>query len=472
MDWQYWHWNRPEYAWQLSRLLAEGLEEGTLGGLLLISWAPESDDFSGSELQRILTAAIAPPLPVVHANLESGDPQYTILTLSGVQARDSQETFDRRVGRELVHGLFRSFAALSETYRKADRDKAPEAREAPIEAPLPEDLEEEEVERYRLDEASPRPPRSPRRSRSAREPDEVHLGTSAPAAVAAGERFVARFAAYTEACRSEVRRVFEQEAPSAQPRLDLEKCRWHPGTKVTVRLGAYRVDVANPVQNFTWNGTWQVLRFDATVHTGFVGRAIVLRFDIAVEGLPLLALRPELRLLEDPLREEARTVSFVEARAPRSAFASYARGDRREVLGRVRSLQIFTGIDVFLDCLSIRPGEQWKPKLSSEISARDVFWLFWSRTARASKWVDWEWRTALQTKSLGGIQPHPLEPIELAPPPEELSALEFGSMYEWYLVALRQSWFSRRLRRLWHVWLSVWSALSRMARRRVWAPNP
>jgi TIR domain len=346
-------------------------------------------------------------------------------------------------------------------------------REAAPSAAAREDLDEGPIAVGRsapVASAHPRRPRSLRRS-SAREPDEVHLGTSAPATVAAGEAFVARFAAYTKACRNEVHRVLDQEAPSAQPRLDLERCRWHPGTKVTVRLAADRVEVANPVQSFAWNGAWQILRFDATVRATAVGRVIVLRFDIAVEGLPLLALRPELTLLDDPLGEKAKTVSFVEARAPRSAFASYARGDRREVLGRVRSLQIFTGIDVFLDCLSIRPGEQWKPKLNSEISARDVFWLFWSRTARASEWVDWEWRTALQVKSLGGIQPHPLEPIELAPPPEELSALEFGSMYEWYLVTLRQSWFSRRLRRLWHIWLSLWGTLGRMAQRRVGAPD-
>ena len=49
-------------------------------------------------------------------------------------------------------------------------------------------------------------------------------------------------------------------------------------------------------------------------------------------------------------------VAVTEQIAPKSAFASYAKQDRRDVLSRVRSLQIFTGIDVFLDCRRARDG--------------------------------------------------------------------------------------------------------------------
>jgi hypothetical protein len=119
---------------------------------------------------------------------------------------------------------------------------------------------------------------------------------------------------------------------------------------------------------------------------------------------------------------------------------------------------VFTGIDVLLDCLSIRPGEEWKPRLQREIVDRDIFWLFWSRHANDSEWVEWEWRTALAKKSIAGIQPHPLEPAELAPPPKELANLQFGAMYEWYLVGLRESWATRSCRRLWR---RIMSALDR-----------
>jgi TIR domain len=48
---------------------------------------------------------------------------------------------------------------------------------------------------------------------------------------------------------------------------------------------------------------------------------------------------------------------------------------------------------VFLDCLSLRPGEKWKDKLRDEIKGREIFWLFWSRSAMKSEWVKWEWQT-------------------------------------------------------------------------------
>ena len=268
--------------------------------------------------------------------------------------------------------------------------------------------------------------------------EEVHLGVSTPRDVCPGEEFVARFAAYTEAYRDEVYRVILQEGPSAHLRLDLERCRWRLGAKVTVRLEARSLELSNPVQTFEWNGTWCVLRFDARVSVNATVNKVILRFDVAVQGFPIAAIRPEIAVSDkDKDDKSAPRSSFVEQTAPKSAFASYAEEDRPDVLSRVRSVQIVTGIDVFLDCLSMRPGEEWKETLIREIRKRDIFWLFWSRSAMASQWVGWEWRTALAEKSLSGIQPHPLEPSELAPPPQELSDLQFGAMYEWYLSHLR-----------------------------------
>jgi TIR domain len=249
--------------------------------------------------------------------------------------------------------------------------------------------------------------------------DEVHLGASTPPAVSPGETFVARFAAYTDTNRDTVREVIEQEAPTSRPRLDLDRARWRRGAKVTVRLECSNATVLNPVQTFLWTGSYNILRFDVSVAENLAAETLILRFDVAVEELPIISLRPEIAIKRGQQHGVAMGFgSFVEARAPKSAFASYVTSDRQEVLSRIRSVQISTGIDVFVDCLSIRPGERWKPKLKEEISNRDIFWLFWSREAMKSPWVDWEWRTALAEKTINGIQPHPLEPSDLAPAPK------------------------------------------------------
>jgi len=67
--------------------------------------------------------------------------------------------------------------------------------------------------------------------------------------------------------------------------------------------------------------------------------------------------------------------------------------------------------------------------LEFEIEERELFLLFWSIYAKQSEWVTWEWRTALRQKGLSGIDPHPLDPVFEAEPPEELKALHFGDPY-------------------------------------------
>ena len=118
-----------------------------------------------------------------------------------------------------------------------------------------------------------------------------------------------------------------------------------------------------------------------------------------------------------------------------SAFASYASEDRDDVLGRIQGMQkVLPDLDIFVDVAALRSGDNWRERLEREIQARDVLYLFWSRRARASKWVDLEWRIALGHNGLERISPIPLESPDLAPPPSELADLHFN---DWMLVYLR-----------------------------------
>jgi len=270
------------------------------------------------------------------------------------------------------------------------------------------------------------------------EKENVHLGVAVPSEVALGEYFVARFAAYTDSAKDLVERALQLEAPSSQLRLDLDTCRWQLDTLVTVHVQVSGATVENPTQTFLWQESSKILRFDVTVDEKTKVKTLILRFNIVVEGIPIAALRPEINVVfqkESPFT----TTEVHHHKAPQTAFASYSTRDRLDVMGRVRSLYIATGIEVFIDRVSLKPSDNWKRRLLIEIIDRDLFLLFWSRRAMLSEWVEWEWRTALEHKSLDSIQPHPLEPIELAPAPEELSDLQFGNMYEAYLTQLREA---------------------------------
>ncbi|MDM0035290.1 TIR domain-containing protein [Variovorax sp. J22P271] len=111
----------------------------------------------------------------------------------------------------------------------------------------------------------------------------------------------------------------------------------------------------------------------------------------------------------------------------KTAFASYASEDRHQVLGRVQGMQkIVPELDIFLDVVALRSGDDWAKRIDSEISRRDVFYLFWSGYAQQSPHVDHEWRTALKLKGIKGIDPVPLVPPRQVPPPAELAQLHFG----------------------------------------------
>lgn len=91
-------------------------------------------------------------------------------------------------------------------------------------------------------------------------------------------------------------------------------------------------------------------------------------------------------------------------------------------------------LDVFLDVLKLRPGADWQKELWRVIPLSDVFYLFWSRNASNSEWVEKEWRCALESRGLDFIAPVPLMSPEDVPPPPELSGKHFN---DWILAFMR-----------------------------------
>ena len=122
----------------------------------------------------------------------------------------------------------------------------------------------------------------------------------------------------------------------------------------------------------------------------------------------------------------------------RKAFASYASDERAEVLSRLQGMRaIAPDLDIFLDVLSLRAGDDWEARLHAEVPTRDAFYLFWSQKAKASLWVSREWRLALAERGLDYIVPVPLQDQRDAPPPEELSRLHFNDAYLDHIAYLR-----------------------------------
>ncbi|HET7229828.1 MAG TPA: toll/interleukin-1 receptor domain-containing protein [Longimicrobium sp.] len=255
---------------------------------------------------------------------------------------------------------------------------------------------------------------------------DVLISVSAPASVAPGASFVARFAAYTPELQEETLKLLRQLSGGAEVYENVRESRWAVGTKVTVRLTSRGLKVDPAEQTFTWRGTRNLLDFVVEVPAEAAVKQTVLRFEVLVAGFDMAPIALPLAIGEGAGERETSTVEPA-----RTAFASYAHQDKERVLDRVAAVRIAAGLDVFLDCLSLRPNEKWKPELERRIIDSDLFLLFWSQAAKESPWVTWEWKTAWEKKPHERFQ---LQPLAWADPPPEWADLQADDV----LMSLRE----------------------------------
>jgi hypothetical protein len=121
-------------------------------------------------------------------------------------------------------------------------------------------------------------------------------------------------------------------------------------------------------------------------------------------------------------------VTMDNARTTVQAFASYSSEDR-DTVGEVANLLRTSDIDLFIDHLSLRGGDEWEDEIVKAIARADLFYLFWSRSAAESYWVDREWRQAMREAAGREIQRRFI-PVLLddAPLPSELKGYHFLSV--------------------------------------------
>ena len=88
-------------------------------------------------------------------------------------------------------------------------------------------------------------------------------------------------------------------------------------------------------------------------------------------------------------------------------------------------------IDYFQDVRDLKPGRPWRFQLNRQIDACDIFLLFWSSNAMASREVRKEVRRAVRRLGPNGepppvIWPYIIEGPPYPEPPPELGSLHFG----------------------------------------------
>lgn len=104
-------------------------------------------------------------------------------------------------------------------------------------------------------------------------------------------------------------------------------------------------------------------------------------------------------------------------------FVSYSHKDKA-IVEQVERATGLLGVQYLRDVNFLRSGEKWNPAILAKIDEANLFQLFWSANARASRYVEQEWRHALAKGRPNFIRPTYWEQPMPEPPPE-LADLEF-----------------------------------------------
>jgi serine/threonine protein kinase len=258
--------------------------------------------------------------------------------------------------------------------------------------------------------------------------DLVDFSVFAPASVAPSTSFILEVWAYMREDQAEVL----QRATRDRARIERGSRRavhLPSATRVTLLLRLDDFEVLDAQDSFYWNGGYVNVGFIVKVPPQLPAGIYPGQVSILHNGALLSRLLFDLQVgapIELTGPRNVRRQQF------RSAFASYASADRPEVLRRVQGLSA-AGVDVFLDVLSLRAGDDWEQSIVESIRSRDIFYLFWSMAASRSEWVGKEWRYALREKGLDSIHPIPLVDPRQVPPPSELATRHFNDLILLYL---------------------------------------
>lgn len=250
---------------------------------------------------------------------------------------------------------------------------------------------------------------------------EVQFSAVAPKSFVKGEYAMVHLVMYENLFREEVEHLLrESETPQQETKSGILKAK--TGSSIRIRLSSPNIAIEDNEETGIWQGKYLCFEFAVEIPENFQKRQILFIATVFINDV----IASKLKFTAKCHAADEQNMTIVREDVL-SAFVSYASQDRARVISVVQGMKkARPDMDVFFDIESLRSGENWEESLRTNIEKRDIFFLCWSRAARQSKWVDFEWRHALNTKGIEGIEPIPFDMPDLCPPPEELKGKHFG----------------------------------------------
>jgi len=247
--------------------------------------------------------------------------------------------------------------------------------------------------------------------------DAVEFGVAHPTAIASAASFLVETWVYRQDERDEAEKRALKAAGDGASFRSGGAARVERGAKitVTVRVGDWLVEPAR--QTVEWSGDIAHVGFRVTPSGALPSGKIDGECQLLIGGVRIGFVPFQIEVS----RDKSGPIRVTPGTTVKSAFASYASRDRRRVLARIQGIEK-AGIDVYMDVRDLRAGSNYNLELLNRIDGADVLYLFWSRHAAASEWVEREWRHGFKTRGVAFIDPVPMVDPRKVPPPAELGA--------------------------------------------------
>lgn len=250
---------------------------------------------------------------------------------------------------------------------------------------------------------------------------KVQFSAIAPKVLTKGEYTIISVVMYEESCRYIVDELISAiNEPTQETRSGVQKV--NEGAEIKIVLNSPDLAIEDNIETGIWQGDYLDFSFALQLPLDFKKRQILLTASVYINDV--IASKLKFIVKCSSLFEQKIQISRTDVF---SAFISYASQDRNRVAAIIQGMKkARPDLDVFFDVDSLRSGDDWELALREEIERRDVLFLCWSHFARESKWVNEEWRYAFEKKGIDGIEPVPIEPPDVCPPPEELRKKHFN----------------------------------------------
>ena len=255
----------------------------------------------------------------------------------------------------------------------------------------------------------------------------VQFSALAPSKMKKGDYSLLQLLMYEDEYRNVVDRILSQSEDNIFETPGGELC-LRQQSAIMIRLVSPDIKVGGEMlsleESRIWQGGYQNFTFAVLIPFDYDKRQIIFKADVYINDLIASTLTFITTVDTDQDQEQKIKIQRNDIM---SAFVSYASNDRARVAAIIQGMKkARPDLDIFMDVDKLRSGEQWETVLKKEIVNRDIFYLCWSLAARESSFVEMEWRYALDHRGLEYIEPVPIDPPNICPPPDELSSKHFN----------------------------------------------